>query len=298
MQTALDKSQTYTRSTTKTAAVALRKATIRKWSLTLLMLVLVLILDYPIFAIFLNAFRSTAEILSTTSIIPQHPTLDNFAYLSARTNFWGFFASSIIVAGLGTIFTIICAGAAGYSLSRYHKLWFVGNYSRGLMFVQMFPLILALIPLFIIFKDAGLVNTYYSVILVYTVLNLAFATWMFEGFFDAIPRELEEAAFVDGCSRLRTLTRIVLPLSGPGTAAVTIFTFLLCYNEFLIASIFLRDPNTMTIPVGIQMFMAQYSTDWGSLMAAASLASIPTIVFFLFVQKYMVQGVVAGAVKG
>ena len=166
------------------------------------------------------------------------------------------------------------------------------------MLVQMFPLILALIPLFIIFKDAGLINTYYSVILVYTLLNLPFATWMFEGFFDAIPRELEEAASVDGCTRFGTLTRIVVPLSGPGTAAVTIFTFLLCYNEFLIANIFLRDPDTMTIPVGIQMFMAQYSTDWGSLMAAASLASIPTIVFFLFVQKYMVQGVVAGAVKG
>jgi ABC-type glycerol-3-phosphate transport system permease component len=297
MEQVLDKSQTRTRSTT-TAAVAQRNATIRKWSLTLLMLVLVLILDYPIFAIFLNAFRSTSEILSTTSIIPQHPTLDNFVYLTARTNYWGFFTSSIIVAGLGTILSIICAGAAGYVLSRYHRLRFVSNYSRALMMVQMFPIILALIPLFIIFKTAGLVNTYYSVILIYTVLNLPFATWMFEGFFDAIPRELEEAAFVDGCSRFRSLTRIVLPLSGPGTAAVTIFTFLLCYNEFLIASIFLTDPNTMTIPVGIQMFMAQYSTDWGSLMAAASLASLPAIVFFLFVQKYMVQGVVAGAVKG
>jgi ABC-type glycerol-3-phosphate transport system permease component len=298
MQQALDKSASYTRSTTKTATVTLRNATIRKWLLTLLMLVLVLILDYPIFAIFLNGFRSTAEILSTTSIIPQHPTLDNFAYLSARTNFWGFFISSLIVAGLGTVISIICAGMAGYALSRYHQLRFVSNYSRGLMLVQMFPLILALIPLFIIFKVAGLVNTYWSVILVYTVLNLPFATWMFEGFFDAIPRELEEAAFVDGSSRFGSLIRIVLPLSGPGTAAVTIFTFLLCYNEFLIANIFLRDPDTMTIPVGIQMFMAQYSTDWGSLMAAASLASIPTIVFFLFVQKYMVQGVVAGAVKG
>ncbi len=298
MQQALDKPQSSTPSTTTTANVALRKATIRKWLLTLLMLLLVLILDYPIFAIFLNGFRSTAEILSTTSIIPQHATLDNFAYLSARTNFWGFFISSLIVAGLGTVVSIICAGAAGYTLSRYHKLRFVSNYSRALMLVQMFPLILALIPLFIIFKDAGLVNTYWSVILVYTVLNLPFATWMFEGFFDAIPRELEEAAFVDGSSRIGTLRRIVLPLSGPGTAAVTIFTFLLCYNEFLIASIFLRDPDTMTIPVGIQMFMAQYSTDWGSLMAAASLASLPTIIFFLFVQKYMVQGVVAGAVKG
>jgi ABC-type glycerol-3-phosphate transport system permease component len=298
MQRALDKSQTYTHSTTKTAAVTLRNATIRKWLLTLLMLVLVLILDYPIFAIFLNAFRSTSEILSTTRIIPQHPTLDNFAYLSARTNYWGFFVNSLIVAGLGTIISIICSGAAGYALSRYYKLHFVSNYSRGLMLVQMFPLILALIPLFIIFHSLGLIDTYYPVILVYTVLNLPFATWMFEGFFDAIPRELEEAAFVDGCSRFRSLTRIVLPLSGPGTAAVTIFTFLLCYNEFLIASIFLTDPNTMTIPVGIQMFMAQYSTDWGSLMAAASLAALPAIIFFLFVQKYMVQGVVAGAVKG
>jgi ABC-type glycerol-3-phosphate transport system permease component len=134
-----------------------------------------------------RAFRSTAEILSTTSIIPQQPTLANFAYLSARTNFWGFFVSSLIVASLGTVISIICAGAAGYTLSRYHKLRSVSNYSRGLMLVQMFPLILALIPLFIIFKNAGLVNTYWSVILVYTVLNLPFATWMFEGFFDAIP---------------------------------------------------------------------------------------------------------------
>lgn len=283
---------------TKTARSVRRRTSIKKWLLALLVLVLVLILDYPIFTIFFNAFRSTSEILSTASIIPQHPTLDNFTYVSVRTNFWGFFVSSMAVAVIGTAFSIVCAATAGYALSRYHRLRFVSGYSRGLMIVQMFPLILALIPLFIIFKDVGLVNTYWSVILVYTVLNLPFATWMFEGFFDAIPRELEEAAYVDGCSRFRALTRIVLPLSGPGTAAVTIFTFLLGYNEFLIASIFLHDPDTMTIPVGIQMFMQQYSTDWGSLMAAACLASIPTIIFFLFVQKYMVQGVIAGAVKG
>jgi len=270
----------------------------KKWLLFFVALILVLIIDYPVFAIFLNAFRSTAEILSTVSIIPQHPSLENFTYLTDRTNFWGFFINSIIVAGIATIITIICASAAGYTLSRYNQRAAVRGYSRSLMLVQMFPLILALIPLFIIFHTLGLVNTYWSVILVYLVLNLPFATWMFEGFFDAIPRELEEAAFIDGCSRFGTLTKIVLPLSGPGTAAVTIFTFLLCYNEYLIASVFLRDPTTMTIPVGIQSFMQQYSTDWGSLMAAAALASIPTIIFFLFVQKYMVKGVVAGAVKG
>ncbi|GHO99056.1 ABC transporter permease [Reticulibacter mediterranei] len=293
MQTAFTKQHT-----AKTGQTIRRQTSLKKWLLTLLMLVLVLILDYPIFTIFLNAFRSTAEILSTASIIPQHPTLANFSYLNDRTNFWGFFTSSMVVAVIGTITSIICAATAGYALSRYHSLKFVSGYSRGLMLMQMFPLILALIPLFIIFRNTGLVNTYWSVILIYTVLNLPFATWMFEGFFDAIPRELEEAAAIDGCSRFQGLIRIVLPLSGPGTAAVTIFTFLLCYNEYLIANIFLRDPDTMTIPVGIQMFMQQYSTDWGSLMAAACLASIPTIVFFLFVQKYMVRGVVAGAVKG
>src|SRR5260370_4199791 len=147
MQQALDQSQTYTRSTAKTATVALRNATIRKWLLTLLMLILVLILDYPIFAIFLNAFRTTTEILSTTSIIPQHATLENFAYLTARTNFWGFFASSLIVAGLGTGISIISPGAAGYVLFRYLKLPFFSQYSPGLMLVQMVPPILSRIPL-------------------------------------------------------------------------------------------------------------------------------------------------------
>jgi ABC-type glycerol-3-phosphate transport system permease component len=301
MQQTFGQAQANTRErarTAKTVRVVQRNTVIKKWSLTLLMLVLVLILDYPVFTIFFNAFRSTAEILATASIIPQHWTLANFVYLNDRTNFWGFFISSMVVAVLGTVISILCAATAGYTLSRYHLLRVVSGYSRALMMVQMFPIILALIPLFIIFHTAGLVNTYWSVILVYVVLNLPFATWMFEGFFDAIPRELEEAAYVDGSSRFGTLIRIVLPLSGPGTAAVTIFTFLLCYNEYLIANIFLRDPDTMTIPVGIQMFMQQYSTDWGSLMAAACLASIPTIIFFLFVQKYMVQGVVAGAVKG
>jgi ABC-type glycerol-3-phosphate transport system permease component len=162
----------------------------------------------------------------------------------------------------------------------------------------MFPLILTLIPLFILFRNLGLVNTRTSVVLIYTVVQLPFATWMFKAFFDAIPRELEEAAMIDGTSRFGAFWRIVLRLSGPGIAAVTIFTFLFSYNEYLIASIFLRDEAKMTIPVGIQMFMQQYQTDWGSLMAAATLAMLPTFVLFMVVQKYMVYGAVAGAVKG
>jgi ABC-type glycerol-3-phosphate transport system permease component len=114
----------------------------------------------------------------------------------------------------------------------------------------------------------------------------------------SVPKELDEAARVDGCSRLRGFVQIVLPLSTPGIAAVAIFSFLFSYNEFFISSVFLRDENRMTMPVGIQSFMQQYSTDWGSLMASAALAMVPTLILFLFIQKYMISGATAGAVKG
>jgi ABC-type glycerol-3-phosphate transport system permease component len=121
---------------------------------------------------------------------------------------------------------------------------------------------------------------------------------MLRSYFDSIPRDLDEAAKVDGCSPLRIFVQIILPLAAPGIAAVAIFSFLFSYNEFFISSVFLRDENRMTIPVGIQSFMQQYSTDWGSLMASATLGMVPTLILFLFIQKYMVAGAIAGAVKG
>ena len=117
-------------------------------------------------------------------------------------------------------------------------------------------------------------------------------------YFDTIPRELEEAALIDGCGHIEAFFRIVLPLSGPGLAAVSIFAFLFSYNEFFVANVFLRNAEAMTLPVGIQMFMQQFSTDWGSLMAAATLTMLPTLVLFLFVQKFITHGAIAGGVKG
>jgi ABC-type glycerol-3-phosphate transport system permease component len=269
----------------------------KRWLLFAVLLIIVVIVNYPVITMFLNSLRSTNEILTTNAIWPAHANLQNYVYLSSRTSFWTFFTNSMIVACVGTVLSIVCSSLAGYALSRFH-IAFLTGYSRVLLMAQMFPLILALIPLFILFRDLGLVNSYWSVILMYTVANLPFATWMFRGFFDSIPVELEEAALTDGCTRLQAFWRIVLRLSGPGVAAVAIFSFLFSYNEYLIASVFLRDPSLMTIPVGIQMFMQQYATDWGSLMAAATLAALPTIIFFSFVQKYMVLGAVAGAVKG
>ena len=162
----------------------------------------------------------------------------------------------------------------------------------------MFPIILALVPLFILFRPLGLINNPLSVIIVYSLINLPFITWMSRSYFDTIPLELEEAALIDGCSPIRAFVQVILPVTGPGIAAVSIFAFLFSYNEFFIANVFLRTQNSMTIPVGIQLFIQQFSTDWGSLLAAATLGMLPTLLLFLFVQKFIVHGALTGSVKG
>jgi ABC-type glycerol-3-phosphate transport system permease component len=270
---------------------------VRRWGVFTFLVVVVVVVNIPVIAMVLNSFKSTPEIMSSRQLLPQKFILDNFVFLHNRTDFWLFLRNSMIVSAAGTFFSIVAAALAGYAMSR-HRNWLVSAYGRSLLLIQMFPIILAIIPLFVLFVALNMVNTYWSVIAIYTVLHLPFATWMFMAFFDSIPRELEEAAWIDGCSRLRGLIRIVLPLSGPGVAAVSIFSFLFTYNEFLIANVFLRDESVMTVPVGIQMFMQQYTTDWGSLMAASTLAMLPALIVFLFVQKYMVRGMLTGSVKG
>jgi ABC-type glycerol-3-phosphate transport system permease component len=269
----------------------------RKWLFLLVGLVIVFIVDFPILTVALNSFRTTENILSSRSIIPIQPTLANYVYINTRTHFWVFLINSAIVALASTMIGIVLASLAGFAMSRF-KGRILSGYDQALLLVQMFPLILAIIPLFIFFRSLNMVNNYIPVILVYTVTQLPFATWMLRSYFDSIPKELDEAATVDGASPLRTFVQIILPLTLPGIAAVAIFSFLFSYNEFFISSVFLRDESRMTIPVGIQSFMQQYGTDWGSLMASATLAMVPTLILFLFIQKFMISGATAGAVKG
>lgn len=268
-----------------------------RWSLFALACLLVIVIDMPIISLILNSFRSTAEILSSASLVPKTPSLVNYAYVAQRTSFFRYLLNSLVMAGGGMALSIVAATLAGYVLSRFRTPVFRG-YATGLFLVQMFPILLALIPLFILFRKLNLINTYYSVIIMYTVAQLPFATSMFRAFFDGIPQDLEEAARIDGANRMQSFGLVVLPLAGPAIAAVAIFAFLFSYNEYLIAAVFLRRESLFTIPVGIQQFMQQYATDWGSLMAAAVMAMLPTFVLFLFIQKYMMYGAIGSGVKG
>ena len=269
----------------------------RKWLFFLVGLLIVFIVDFPILTVALNSFRTTENILSSRSILPTQPTLANYSYINTRTHFWTFLINSAIVALASTVLGIVLSALAGFAMSRFRARLLAG-YNQALLMVQMFPLILAIIPLFIFFRSLNMVNNFVPVILVYTVTQLPFATWMLRSYFDSIPKELDEAATMDGASPLRAFVQIILPLTLPGIVAVAIFSFLFSYNEFFISSIFLRDEDRMTVPVGIQSFMQQYGTDWGSLMASATLAMVPTLILFLFIQRFMVSGATAGAVKG
>ena len=269
----------------------------RGWTLTLAMTIVVLIINIPIILMIINSFQTTADIRNSTSLVPKSVTVANYLFLSSSTPFFTYLRNSVLTALGAAGLSLAAAVPAGYALSRY-RIRALGLYSSALFAVQMFPIILALIPLFVLFLTLGLIDNPVSVMIVYAVLNLPFVTWMARSYFDTIPRELEEAALIDGCSQYGAFFRIVLPLTGAGLAAVSIFSFLMAYNEFFVANVFLRTKETMTLPVGIQMFMQQFSTDWGSLMAASTLMMVPTLVLFLFVQKFITHGAVAGAVKG
>jgi multiple sugar transport system permease protein/raffinose/stachyose/melibiose transport system permease protein/N,N'-diacetylchitobiose transport system permease protein len=268
----------------------------RRWGLTGLMTIIVLLVNLPIILMVLNSLQTTDQILASNSIIPENFSLINYEGLT-KTPFFSYLRNSLIASLGATAFAVTAAILGGYALSRFRN-GLLDGYSTTLFAVQMFPIILALIPLFLLFRPLGLINSPLSVIIVYAVVNLPFVTWMARSYFDTIPRELEEAALIDGCSHIGAFIRVILPLSGPGLAAVSIFAFLFSYNEFFIANVFLRTTEAMTLPVGIQMFMQQFSTDWGSLMAAATLTMMPTLILFLFVQKFITHGAIAGGVKG
>jgi len=227
---------------------------------------------------------------------PRHPTFNNYKDLIRKTPFGTYFRNSAIVASLTTLASVIIATLAAYSLSRF-KGRFSANFLRAMILFHMFPTVFMVIPIFLIMRTLHLVDTYAALVLAYTTFSLPFCIWMLKGYFDSIPCELEEAARVDGCTRAGALWRIIVPLSAPGVAATAIYTFIGAWNELLFAVMLTNSNSMRTLPVGIKMFIGEYTIEWGMLTAGGVLASIPVVIGFLFLQKYLVQGLTAGGVK-
>lgn len=253
---------------------------------------------FPFFWMVSSSFKPGPELFAAIPrLIPKNPTLVNYGKVWLQTDFPRYFLNSFKIAVIVTASSIAVSMYAAYAFSRYR---FRGRESFGvvLLTTQMFPGILLILPLFLIVKSIGLFNTHAALILAYLAFSLPFSIWTLRGFFDAIPRELEEAATIDGASRLGAFHRIVLPISGPGIAAVGMFAFIRSWNEFLFALVLLQSKELSTLPLGLATFMEEFSFRWDLLMAGSTITTIPVLFFFLFMQRFIVQGLTAGAVKG
>lgn len=271
----------------------------RKAILLILVLSMCLYMCFPVITMFGTAFKTSDAARSTTTIFPKPGEwfFGNFGIVMSQYSFGLYMFNSLIVSFVSAIFSMIVGAFAGYALSRYSTT-LTKLFLALLLVLQMLPATLVLVPTFIIYKNLHLNNTHMGLILNYTVSNLGFSIWMLKGFFDGIPKELEEAAAVDGCGRFEAFLRIILPISATGFSTVAIFTFVKCWNEYMVARILISSNSLKTINLGLQQFSAQLDTDWSLLSAASGIATIPTILFLIFAQKYLVKGITSGAVKG
>ncbi len=244
-----------------------------------------------------TAFKPQTEVYTNRGLLPHEPTLSNFVYVLSQTQFGLWFTNTLMLAGATTILALVIGTLAGYALSRY-RFWGWGLYGNTMLIVQMFPGVMLGIPLFLIFTRLQLVDSLWALLITYMTFALAFSVWMLKGYFDGIPREIEEAAMIEGASRMGVLWRIVLPLSGPGISTVAVFAFLLAWNEFFFAYIFLVSDDNYTLQMGLYTFINQFFTRWEYLMTAAVLTTLPVLVFFFAMQRYLTRGLIAGATKG
>ena len=261
-------------------------------------LTLLVVGAFPLFWMLATSLKPSVEIFATPPrLVPAHPTLENFARLFGETAFLTFFRNSAVVS-LATVAVTLSVSALGaYGLTRFA---FAGREKvAGLILTTyMFAPVMIIIPFYILVKQLGIVNTRLALVLSYTTFCLPFCLWLLRAFFESIPLELEEAAMVDGAGRARAVWHVVLPLALPGLIAAAIFTFILAYNDFLFALVLITSEELKTLPVGVNDLFNATIVDWGMIMAAGVMITLPAVLFFAGVQRYLVQGWGAGGVKG
>ena len=262
------------------------------------------VLAYVVFALFplfwlLKVSVTPNDLLYSEGVRmwPSATTFEHYAHVLRHSAFPTFFKNSVIVSGSTAVIVTLLASLSGYALSRFSfrsKYWIVAL----MLLTQMFPLVMLVAPIFKILSPLGLTNSLTGLVIVYSAFNVPFATFLMQSFFDGIPKDLEEAAMIDGATRFTAFRQIILPLTLPGIAATLGFVFTAAWSELLFALMLINGNDAATFPVGLLTFVSKFSVDFGQMMAAGILALIPAGFFFLLIQRYLVQGLTAGAVKG
>jgi ABC-type glycerol-3-phosphate transport system permease component len=251
----------------------------------------------PIYWTLVASLSPEARLFTDPPLVPAAVVFDHYRALFTGLAFWRPIRNSLIVAGATTIVAVTLAGPCAYAIAR---LRFRGRnlVLAAVLAVSMFPQIAVVSPLFLLLRQVRLIDTYPGLVLPYLTFAMPLSIWLLVSFFRQLPPEIEEAARIDGASRLQVFRRIVLPLALPGVSATAILTFLYCWNEFLFALSFTLGPDRQTVPVAIALFRGQYQVPWGQVLAAAVVATIPVVLVVLAAQRRIVQGLTSGAVKG
>lgn len=282
-------------------SMKINRKTKERWLLIgriLILVIFMLIVLIPIYWMLVTSLKFPEDI-NTLDIqyLPKNATLDNYRAVLGSSNFLVYLKNSIFVSVITGIIVLFVAITGGYGLSRYRykgkNLTMV-----GFLITQMIPLTLILVPMFLIFNSVKLGDSLTSLIILYVVLNVPFCVITMQGFFANIPVAIEEAAAIDGCSKLQTICRVVLPIMLPGIIAVFIFAFIGAWNDLLGGIMFINSELNKTIPVGLSYYVGQFSINWGEMSAGGMLALLPSALLFAFAQKYIVSGMTSGSVKG
>jgi multiple sugar transport system permease protein len=253
---------------------------------------------FPFWWMIDTSLKRPVDIFAGVSLWPQHLTFHNYYRLIHEYHFSSFLVNSVVVVAASVVVSLVLGTLAAYALARFRLRFGVDRLSLyAVLLVRMLPGILLVVPLYIVLAKWGLLNTRLGLILIYAGLNTSFVIWMMQSFLEEIPRDIEEAAMVDGDSRLSALRRVVIPLAAPGLIATAIFAVIATYNDFIIALTLTSTPTAQTVPVGVSTLIGKIQIEWGPMAAAGVVGAVPIVLFALLVQRHFVRGLTLGAVK-
>ena len=261
-------------------------------------LLLVVFIGFPLLWMLVSSFKPAEQLfVSPPRLLPSTLTLDWYRNVMLQSDAPTYFRNSLVIGAATTAICLSIGTLAAYGATRFE---FPGKrvFLIGALLSYVFPAIVLFVPIYMIINSLGLIDTLAGVVIAHTILTFPFALWMLRSFFIAIPREIDEAAWVDGASYFMTFVAIILPLALPGVFSVGVFVFVLSWNEYLFAGVLITSGSLKTIPVGISEFITSFDVRWGEIMAMGALATMPVIALFLSVQRFFLRGVIAGAIKG